>query len=198
VRGVFGSISALLGGVIDAAGTVVGYRHGAKEPDYRSERLTGDVEIRHYGARIAAETIVVADEEAARYTGFRRLAGYIFGSNGVHEKIAMTAPVAQEAAGDRKWVIRFFMPADRTLDSLPEPDDGEVRLAAVPAETVAVHRFTGSRSRRAVAARTAKLMTTLRESGFRAVDTPEAWFYDPPWTVPTLRRNEIAVAVEPA
>jgi hypothetical protein len=198
VRDVFGSMGALLGEAIDAAGTVVGYRHGTKEPDYSAEQLTRDVEIRHYGARIAAETTVVAGEEAARYTGFRRLAGYIFGGNGVHEKIAMTAPVAQEAAGDRKWVIRFFMPAEKTLDSLPEPDDGEVRLATVPAETVAVHRFTGSRSRRAVAAHTDKLMTTLREYGFQAVDTPEAWFYDPPWTVPALRRNEIAVPVEPA
>ena len=193
-----GSMGAVLAEVIDAAGTVVGYRHGTKEPAYRAEQLTRDVEIRHYGARIAAETTVVADEEAARYTGFRRLAGYIFGGNGVREKIAMTAPVAQEAAGDRKWVIRFFMPAEKTLDSLPEPDDGEVRLAAVPAETVAVHRFTGSRSRRAVAAHTDKLMTTLREYGFQAVDKPAAWFYDPPWTVPALRRNEIAVPVEPA
>lgn len=186
-----------MGQVIDAAGTVVGYRHGTKEPDYSVEKLSRDVEIRRYGARVAAETTVTAGEEAARNTGFRRLARYIFGGNRVHEKIAMTAPVAQEAAGDRRWVIRFFMPADKTLESLPEPDDGEVRLVAVPPEMVAVHRFTGSRSRRAIAAHTAELMTTLRETGFEAVDKPEAWFYDPPWTVPALRRNEIAVPVAP-
>jgi SOUL heme-binding protein len=194
---VLGSMGAMIGGVIDAAGSVVGYRHGTKEPDYSAEKLTRDVEIRRYGARIAAETTVTAGEEAARNTGFRRLARYIFGGNRVHEKIAMTAPVAQEAAGDRRWVIRFFMPAGKTLESLPEPDDGEVRLVTVPPETIAVHRFTGSRSRRAIAAHTAELMTTLRETGFEALDTPEAWFYDPPWTVPALRRNEIAVRVEP-
>lgn len=193
----FGSIGTMLGEVIDAAGTVVGYRHGTKEPDYSVEKLSRDVEIRRYGARVAAETTVTAGEEAARNAGFRRLARYIFGGNRVHEKIAMTAPVAQEAAGERRWVIRFFMPADKTLESLPEPDDGDVRLVAVPPEMVAVHRFTGSRSRRAIAAHTAELMTTLRETGFEAVDTPEAWFYDPPWTVPALRRNEIAVPVAP-
>lgn len=191
-------MGAMIGEVMDAAGTVVGYRHGVKEPDYSCEKLTGDVEIRRYGARIAAETTVTAGEEAARNTGFRRLARYIFGGNRVNEKIAMTAPVAQEAAGDRKWVIRFFMPAGKTLESLPEPDAGDVRLVTVPPETVAVRRFTGSRSRRAIAARTAELMTTLRETGFEPVDTPAAWFYDPPWTVPALRRNEIAVPVEPA
>ncbi|OBF60427.1 heme-binding protein [Mycobacterium sp. 852002-50816_SCH5313054-b] len=191
----FGSVGALLGEVVDAAGSVVGYRHGTKEPDYSAEKLSRDVEIRRYGARVAAETTVTAGEEAARNAGFRRLARYIFGGNRVHEKIAMTAPVAQEAAGDRRWVIRFFMPADKTLESLPEPDDGAVRLVAVPPEMIAVHRFTGSRSRRAIAGHTAELMTTLREAGFEAVDTPEAWFYDPPWTVPALRRNEIAVPV---
>ncbi len=188
----------MIGGVIDAAGSVVGYRHGTKEPEYSAEKLAPGVEIRRYGARVAAETTVTAGEEAARNTGFRRLARYIFGGNRVHEKIAMTAPVEQEAAGERRWVIRFFMPADKTLESLPDPDDGDVRLVSVPPETIAVHRFTGSRSRRAIAAHTAELMTTLRENGFEAVDTPAAWFYDPPWTVPALRRNEIAVPVEPA
>jgi SOUL heme-binding protein len=213
---VFGSIGGMIGQVIDAAGSVVGYRHGAQEPDYRAEKLTRAVEIRRYGARIAAETTVTADEEAARNTGFRRLARYIFGGNHLNEKIAMTAPVAQQssnkqgekiamtvpvaqkAAGDRQWVIRFFMPADKMLASLPEPDDAEVRLVTVPPETIAVRRFTGSRSRRAIAAHTAELMNTLRETGFEPVGTPAAWFYDPPWTVPALRRNEIAVPVEPA
>ena len=212
---VLGSIRAVVGQIIDGAGTVVGYRHGTKEPDYSAEKLTRTVEIRHYGARLVAETTVAADEEAARNTGFRRLARYIFGANHADEKIAMTAPVvqqtgnkqgekiamtapvSQESAGDGEWVIRFFMPADKSLESLPKPDDAEVRLVSVPPQTVAVCRFTGSPTRRAVASQTAELMNTLRDNGFEAIDTPAAWFYDPPWTVPALRRNEIAVPVQP-
>ncbi len=211
-----GVIKAVMDPVIDAAGSVVGYRHGTAEPEYSAEKLTGDVEIRRYGARIAAETTVTAGEEAARNAGFRRLARYIFGANHADqkiamtapvaqrpagkrgEKIAMTAPVAQEAAGEGQWVIRFFMPADKTLESLPEPDDAEVRLVTVPPETIAVRRFSGSWGRRAVATQTAELMDTLRANGFEAVDTPASWFYDPPWTIPALRRNEIAVPVKPA
>jgi len=210
-----GSIRAMVGQIIDGAGTVVGYRHGTKEPDYSAEKLTPTVEIRHYGARLVAETTVAAGEEAARNAGFRRLARYIFGANHANEKIAMTAPVvqqsgnkrgekiamtapvSQESAGDGKWVIRFFMPADKSLQSLPKPNDAEVRLVNVPPQTVAVRRFTGSATRRAVASQTAELMNTLRDIGFEAIDTPEAWFYDPPWTVPALRRNEIAVPVQP-
>ena len=212
---VLGSIRAVVGQIIDGAGTVVGYRHGTKEPDYSAEKLTRTVEIRHYGARLVAETTVAAGEAAARNTGFRRLARYIFGANHANEKIAMTAPVVQqsgnkqgekiamtapvslESAGDGEWVIRFFMPADKSLKSLPKPNDAEVRLVNVPPQTVAVRRFTGSPTRRAVASQTAELMNTLRDIGFEAVDTPAAWFYDPPWTVPALRRNEIAVSVQP-
>jgi hypothetical protein len=211
---VLGSIRAMVGQIIDGAGSVVGYRNRVREPDHSAERLTRTVEIRRYGARTAAETTVAADEAAARNTGFRRLARYIFGANHADEKIAMTAPVSQQSstkqgekiamtvpvsqasAGDGEWVIRFFMPADESLESLPKPDDAEVRLVNVPPQTIAVRRFTGSPTRRAVAAQTAELMNTLRDIGFEAVDTPAAWFYDPPWTVPALRRNEIAVPVE--
>ncbi|OBK14700.1 SOUL family heme-binding protein [Mycobacterium asiaticum] len=188
---------SLAGRVIDAAGTVVGYRGGTEEPAYRAESLTRTVEIRRYGARRAAETTVAAGEQSAREVGFRRLARYIFGANRSGQKIAMTAPVAQQSAREN-WVIRFFMPADRTLDRLPEPDDGEIRLVAVPAQTIAVRRFTGSAGPREVARQTDKLVQTLQEFGFEMTDTPAAWFYDPPWTLPPLRRNEIAVPVTPA
>jgi hypothetical protein len=112
------------------------------------------------------------------------------------ESISMTAPVAETAGDDGEWVIRFFMPAAKTLESLPQPNDRAVRLVNVPAETVAVRRFSGSTSARAVASQTAQLMRTLRDNGLEPVGTPAAWFYDPPWTLPALRRNEIAVAVE--
>lgn len=208
------AIAKLTNGLIEAGGSVVGVRDGTEEPAYRVEQVARDVELRHYGPRIAAETIVTAGEEAARNIGFRRLAGYIFGGNhsGTKiamtapvaqqqrrtggEKIAMTAPVAQERAGPGQWVIRFFMPAEKTMETLPTPNDAAVRLVTVPDETVAVRRFTGCRNRRAVASQAAQLMTTVREIGLEPAGTPAAWFYDPPWTVPMLRRNEVVVAVE--
>jgi SOUL heme-binding protein len=198
--------------LVEAGGAVVGIRGGVEEPAHTVEQLANGVEIRVYGPRIAAETTVSADEEAARNVGFRRLAGYIFGGNHTATKIEMTAPVAQQsrgekiemtapvsqyAADDGQWVIRFFMPAEKTMESLPQPDDPAVRLIVVPAETVAIRRFTGSYTRDAVASHTAALLQTLRETGFRPVGTPSAWFYDPPWTLPMLRRNEIAVAITP-
>ena len=93
-----GPVGKVAGQVAEAGGSIVGIRHRTEEPPFTVERRLGDVEIRRYGSRIAAETSIDANEEAARTEGFRRLARYIFGGNKGNTKIAMTAPVAQEQA----------------------------------------------------------------------------------------------------
>ena len=194
--------------------STVGIRIGTEEPTHTGERWTDRVELRRYGVRIAAETTVAADEDAARNEGFRRLAGYIFGKNHGADSIAMTAPVVQSKAGRKiamtapvaqsaestevgaGWVIRFFMPAKWTLDTLPRPNDDRVRLTEVPGETLAVLTFSGDRGPRAVHERTDELLEVLRAHGFEPTGEPAAWFYDPPWTLPFRRRNEIVVPVD--
>ncbi|MGV1088086.1 MAG: SOUL family heme-binding protein [Mycobacterium sp.] len=201
-------IIGALGQVAEAGGTIVGIRHGTEEPSYTVDRKVGDIEIRSYGPRIAAETTVDADEDAARNEGFRRLAGYIFGGNTTktkiamtapvaqqNEKIAMTAPVASERGADGQWVIRFFMPSKYALESLPTPNDDRVRLVTVPPDRVAVLRFAGILSTKAVASRTGELLKFLRDNGIETVGEPMGWFYDPPWTLPFLRRNEVVVSI---
>ena len=111
------------------------------------------------------------------------------------EKIAMTAPVATQRGSADDWVIRFFMPSKYTMDTLPKPKDDRVRLVEVPGETVAVLRYNGSYSPAAVATRTAQLLETLHRNNIEAVGDPLSWFYDPPWTVPFRRRNEVVVGV---
>jgi hypothetical protein len=199
--------------IVESLVAVVGIRVGTEEPEYTRRQLTDTVEIRSYGPRIAAETTVVDDEDRARNVGFRRLAGYIFGGNRRDQtismtapvsqhsprggaQIAMTAPVVQTASPDRGWVIRFFMPSKWTLDTLPTPDDDQVRLVTVPPETVAVLQFTGDRSPKAVAARSAELLKALQDNGIAPTGEADAWFYDPPWTLPCRRRNEVAMTVE--
>ncbi|MGV8875272.1 MAG: SOUL family heme-binding protein [Rhodococcus sp. (in: high G+C Gram-positive bacteria)] len=208
-------IASTIGQVGEAALGVVGVRSGTEEPPHTSRRLTDAVEIRRYEPRIAAQTTVDADEEQARQEGFRRLARYIFGGNGGKQKVAMTAPVSQSSAGSQKagsqkiamtapvsstpgsdgWVVRFFMPAEWTMDTLPKPDDDRVTLTTVPAETVAVLRFSGGRGRDDVEPQMAALTKVLREHDIEMLGEPMTWFYDPPWTVAPLRRNEVVVAV---
>jgi hypothetical protein len=123
------------------------------------------------------------------------------------ERIGMTAPVAQlpvsqlPAAqlpdGQLAFRIRFLMPARYDRAALPVPQDAAITLVEVPGRTMAVLRFAGSTAPDAVASRRAALLAALEGSPWQAVGTPEAWFYDPPWTLPALRRTEVAVPVTP-
>ena len=185
----FDSIIKAVGQLI----SVVGIRT-VEEPAHTVEELTKQVQIRRYGPRIAAETVVDGDETSSRSEGLRRIAGYIFGKNRGREHIAMTAPVGQQMA-EPGWVVRFYMPADYSMESLPAPDDDRVRLVALPAESVAALKFSGVASPEAVATRKAELQEVLQEYGFETTGQATTWLYDPPWTIPFRRRNEVVVAI---
>jgi hypothetical protein len=207
----FTKVAALVSAIGLFACSAVGVRE-SEEPKFTVAAKLGLVEVRQYNARIAAETVVTGDEMAARNAGFRRLASYIFGANHDHAKIAMTTPVAQDSTGSKiamtapvaqaqdgpgQFRIRFFMPSTYTLAMLPEPDDKDVKLVTVPPETLAVLQFSGTPTPDAVAARTGELVMALEGSAWRPAGAPVAWFFDPPWTVPGLRRNEVAIPVSP-
>ena len=211
------ALVALGTALMTTACSTVGVRTGTEEPAYQAVARTGNLEIRLYDERIAAQTTVTGNSSAARNEGFRRLAGYIFGGNSRRaaismtapvsqsgakgsasgsETISMTAPVAQTASGPDRWTIQFFMPAAYALADLPVPKDPAIQLVVVPAQTYAVLRFSGVGSVRAIEAHKAQLIAGLAGSGWSTRSEPVAWFYDPPWTLPPLRRNEVAVLVE--
>lgn len=194
-----------------AACSVFGVRSGTEEPAYSVLGHVGAVELRAYGGRLAAETSVSGGEIDARSKGFQRLAGYIFGANRsktsiamtapvgqTSTSIAMTAPVAQNHDASGGWTIRFFMPVKYTMNTLPTPDDAQVRLVSVPPTDYAVLRFTGSIDAPTIAREKSALSAVLVGSGYSAAGSAVAWFYDPPWTIPLLRRNEVAVPVSRA
>lgn len=210
------TLLGLAAAVLTTGCSTVGVRAGTEEPAYTVVERIGEVEIRRYGPRIAAQTVVSGSGEAARNRGFQRLANYIFGGNtarssiamtapvaqvpeagapGDSRSIAMTAPVAQRPAGADRWVIQFFMPASWTMQTLPIPRDPVVSLVELPPETYAVLRFSGLAGTRTIAARQAELDAAVQASTWTAHGEPVVWFYDPPWTVPPLRRNEVAVRV---
>ncbi len=202
-------VMSLLGTLLVSACSVVGIRAGTEEPHYDVVERVGDAELRAYAPRLAAETVVSGSAEAARGEGFRRLAGYIFGGNAGGSRIAMTAPVAQADAGAGQriamtapvaqapagagWSIRFYLPAD--VADPPAPRDPRVHIVTVPGETMAVLRFSGIASDSAVAAQRARLLGLLAPSAWAPSGPPVTWFYDPPWTLPPFRRNEVAVPV---
>ena len=183
----------------------------AEEPAFTVSLAKGDFEIRDYPALIVAEVSVAGDRKAAASTGFRLLAGYIFGGNTARQKIAMTAPVVQassgekiamtapvvQSGGDGKWVIRFIMPKGSSLATLPRPNSARVQLKTAPPARMAVVRFSGLARQDSIAEKTAALQGFVKALHLQAIGPPALAQYDPPWTLWFLRRNELMVPIAP-
>jgi hypothetical protein len=179
-----------------------------EEPKYTALQTYEDFEVRRYEAYAVAETAVQAGFDDAGNDAFGILAGYIFGKNKGARKIEMTAPVTQTPAkiamtapvtqsnDGGEVVVRFVMPSEWTLETLPEPLDPRVRLREVPGRTVAVIRYSGFWSESRYREELAKLEAALQREGLRWIGEPVWARYNPPWTPWFLRRNEIWLEVD--
>jgi len=162
-----------------------------EEPVYQVEKAweTEQIEIRAYAPRVMAITDMAEDSNS----GFRVLAGYIFGGNAEEEKIAMTAPVQQSMAGEKE--MAFMMPAEYALEDLPKPEDQRVSFREAPAYTAAVIQFSGWASAEKADENWQQLRRFLIAEGIDITGEPTLNQYNPPWTLPFMRRNEIIVPV---
>jgi hypothetical protein len=174
------------------------------------ERIGKNIEIRQYPTRIVAETTVDASiSDNPRGDAFRIVAAYIFGANKARQKIDMTAPVeiakpsvtipmtapVEVNTANNVLIMRFFMPSSYSINNLPEPSDPRVKLIELEPMTAAVLQFSGSTSDAVVSTRTTELMAAIQNTKWRVSGAATAFFYNPPWTLPFLRRNEMAVPV---
>ena len=162
-----------------------------EEPVYQVEKAweAEQIEIRAYAPRVMAVTGMTEDSDS----GFRVLAGYIFGGNAEEQKIAMTAPVQQSMAGERE--MAFMMPAEYALEDLPQPEDQRVSFREAPAYTAAVIQFSGWASAEKADENWQQLRRFLTAEGIDITGDPTLNQYNPPWTLPFMRRNEIIVPV---
>jgi hypothetical protein len=170
----------------------------------------GRFEIRQYPDALVAETVVDADYGKAGSVAFRRLAGYIFGGNKskvqismttpviqekASERIAMTAPVMQEKSG-KGWRMTFVLPAKYTMETVPEPLETQVVIRKQTGRKVAVTRYSGWLSEASMERNAGTLKGWIEQKGYKAASPPRMAAYDPPWTVPFLRRNELHIDIE--
>jgi DNA gyrase inhibitor GyrI len=88
------------------------------------------------------------------------------------------------------------MPARYTAQTLPAPKDERIRIVELPARTVASVRFSGFRTDAALAEQAARLAAFVTREGLQPLGPPVFAYYDPPWSIPFLRRNEVLVDVK--
>lgn len=164
-----------------------------EEPNWALVDTLDEVELRDYEPTIRAVTRL--DHAGQSTSGFQRLAGFIFGGNETGEKIAMTAPVEETLDSDEP-VMAFTMPANYSMEDLPAPEDESVELQTMPGRTMAAIRFSGWATGGKVNRKTEALLQTLAQHGIETIGEPSLNQYNPPWTPPFLRRNEIMVEVQ--
>lgn len=182
---------------------------GIETPRYTVDSTDGDFEIRTYAPMLTATVTVTGDRREAASKGFSLLAEFIFGGNRTNakidmtapvvqqpvegEKIAMTAPVEQTAVGEGTWQVSFIMPQQYALETLPVPNNGAITLEERPGERVIAVKFSGVASASDLARESERLMAFMTERGLSPAGDPRFAFYDPPWRVPFLRRNEVLI-----
>ena len=203
------SISDIAYAICFSIFAVFGLNIGTEEPKYKIvEVLQKDIEIRTYPSRIAAETYVDVTSDNASSDAFKIIADYIFGANKGDRKIDMTSPVeinpsSQKIAmtspveinqSSKTMVMRFFMPSEYALSDLPEPNDKKVKLLEIPEATLAIIKFSGLSDRKNEQ-KILELKNALAETKWKIIGPSTGYYYNPPWTLPFLRKNEVAIPV---
>ena len=171
-------------------------------------------QIRDYAPMIVAEVTVEARNMGqASSRGFRPLANYIFGGNTARDKIAMTspvtaqskshkidmtAPVTSQATGTGEYTVRFIMPSEWTMETLPVPNDARVKLVEVPRHQMAAARWIGGDSQDIRANAQAYLSEWATAQGYTITGEATWAGYDGPMTPRSQRRFEIMLPVTKA
>eukprot|EP00246_Nothoceros_aenigmaticus_P010254 TRINITY_DN26654_c0_g1_i1.p1 TRINITY_DN26654_c0_g1~~TRINITY_DN26654_c0_g1_i1.p1 ORF type:complete len:314 (+),score=57.40 TRINITY_DN26654_c0_g1_i1:59-943(+) len=186
---------------------------------YHVVRREKEYEIREVESYLLAETLMPGKRGFDFFgssQGFNTLADYIFGKNkrrekmemttpvvvqrgsGQSEKMEMTTPVVSQQAGNQ-WKMSFLLESTYDEGNLPVPEDSRVTIRRVPARVIAAMVFSGFVSDDVVTRRQAALRKALqRDSDWQVKGNavPEVAQYNPPFTAPFLRRNEIWLEVE--
>ena len=185
-----------------------------EEPKFTLLEKDKAFELRAYAPNIIAEVVVDGNMREASSKGFRLIADFIFGNNtvqsGKSEKISMTAPVSVEPQSEKismtspvgvqhaskGWKVYFVMPSQYTLETLPKPKSPLVSIKQRSSQKFAVIRFSGLVDEEKMEKKVAELKQWTDNKKLKVLGNPELARYNPPWTLPFLRRNEVMLEVE--
>jgi hypothetical protein len=166
-----------------------------EQPKYDVIEQKSPIEIRQYSALIVSEVVVKNTRKLSINEGFKLIADYIFGNNQQQTKISMTAPVTQQKS-ENGWIVRFIMPAEHSLDTLPKPENPAVKIKKIDQQKFVVIKFSGLSSVDNIQQHELKLTQYILDNGLQTQNSPIYAFYNPPWTLPFLRRNEILIELK--
>lgn len=168
-----------------------------EQPKYEVlKEVEGGIELRQYDEFIVAKTVVTGDRDDASNKAFKLLAGYIFGDNKQETEMSMTAPVLLEKQTDQLWVMSFMMPSKFRIDTLPTPKDNKIIFEVFENKKLAVITFSGRWTQENFNKKANELLDFIKEENLNLNSREINAFYNPPFTLPWFRRNEIMFEVE--
>jgi SOUL heme-binding protein len=169
-----------------------------EEPPYQVVEREGAFELRDYAAMTIAETLVREEFDRAGNVAFSALFGYISGKNQGGQKIAMTAPVRQQAEADGSFRVGFVTPAQYSLQSAPQPADPRIQLRELPGQRMAVLRYSGRWTQKNYLEHEASLLAWIKSRSLAAAGPVVYARYNAPFVPWPMRRNEVMVPVAPS
>jgi hypothetical protein len=166
----------------------------SEEQPYKVIKKEKDFEIRFYpSVTMATVTSSAKSYKELGSSGFRKLAGYIFGGNDANKQIAMTSPVHMDI-NDTISSMSFVMPSAYNADNLPKPNDATVNINKTADEYVAAIKFSGFASDSDIKKQTEILKNALKNASITYYGNFRYLGYNPPYQL-VGRRNEVIVNV---
>ena len=147
-------------------------------------------EIRKYSERLVAQAINDKDNGT-----FRKLFNYIAGANNSSKKIKMTTPVTQTKKNNVSF-MQFYLPSKFNKKTTPIPTNSDIKIILIKEGYFAVIKYSGRSSDKNFTKYSKILNEKLLDdkiliNGFAIKAT-----YNPPWTLPPFRRNEVMFNVK--
>jgi hypothetical protein len=162
---------------------------------YRLVRKEAKFEIRFYPAATFAKIYSQGTNyKSVASSGFRKLAGYIFGGNDQGKSIAMTSPVRMEI-GNQGSTMSFVMPEKYTSSDLPKPKDSGVHIVKSSPQYVAVIRFGGYADDEKITEKRDELLALIQKKGIKVAGEYSFLGYNAPFQF-WGRKNEVVIPIE--
>jgi len=166
-------------------------KNGVEALDYSVIKNFDSFEIRKYDE---INIVSIETNKSMGSEGFTSLFKYISGQNKEKKEIPMTAPVLNKIS-DEESTMAFVMPKGMHLESIPKPLREDLIVKQMDPGYYAVLKFNGFNNKRKINHKIEEFKDLLENKEYSILSDFYLARFDPPLTLPTLRKNEILVKI---
>lgn len=167
--------------------------NNVEQYSYKVLKTFDKVEIREYESALFSKTTLSPGNYSDNSSsGFRILAGYIFGDNEDSSKIAMTSPVVMGL--ENNHTMMFMIPKNMKLDEMPKPNSTQIEFVELPNRKLAAITFGGYANDASIELHKQELINILRDNKIKHKGNFSYFGYNPPYQM-FDRKNEVVVEV---